>query len=199
MRLDRLTTENPIGGKAVKYKYLALLVCGAALILTPGCRRTGGGPAYYGGGENENVVEGSTVVGEIVPADEDVGEQVDEFAGGGEFSTSAAGAIGTPEGNKPGETSAVASEPVTTYGGGLREGYRVQIVASSYQDNANAIAEKVKSAFPGVNVYVVHIQNLYKVRVGDYLDRAAAESMRDKLKNAGYADAWIVKEQVNAP
>jgi len=166
-------------------------------MVTPGCRRTGGGPAYYGGGEAENVVEGSTVVGEIVPADDDVGEQVDEFAGGGEFSTSAAGVVGPTETSTPKETPPVTTGPTTASGGGLRDGYRVQIVASSYEDNANAVASRIKAAFPGVNVYVVHIQNLYKVRVGDYVDRAAAESMREKLKNAGYTDAWIVKEQVN--
>jgi rare lipoprotein A len=169
-----------------------------------GCRRTGGGPAYYGGGEETNVVEGSTVTGEIVPADSDVGTDVDEFAGGGEFSTTATGTVEPTETTTvPAETTTAETTTTTTttaagvLSGGTAEGYRVQIVASSYEDNARAVADKIRAAYPGTGVYVQHIQNLYKVRVGDFTSRAGAESMRDKLKAAGYTDAWIVKEQVN--
>jgi hypothetical protein len=173
------------------YKWLFVFFLIIALAAAGGCRRTGGGPAYYGGGEDENVVEGSEVVGEIVPADEDVGEDVDEFAGGGEFS---AGAVGTVETTEP---PPHAAEPVYTGAGGTVDGYRVQVIASSYQDNAESVAAQVRAAFGGVGVYVEHLQGLYKVRVGDYKDRAGAEAMRDRLRNAGYADAWIVKEPVN--
>lgn len=161
-----------------------------------GCRREGGGPAYYGGGEEENVVAGSEVVGEIVPADTDVGEQVDEFAAGGEFSTTAAGTLEpTPayvKGTETAPTTVTTSPAATT-----AEGYRVQVLASSFVDNANRVADQIRAAYPGVTVYVEHVQNLYKVRVGDYRDRASAEAMRDKLKAAGYVDAWIVKQQIN--
>lgn len=184
-------------------KYVIALMILALAFALGGCRRTGGGPAYYGGGEETNVVEGSTVTGEIVPADSDVGTEVDEFAGGGEFSTTAAGTVEPPEtGTTPAETSTAETTTTTTAAGGVlsggtAEGYRVQVVASSYEDNAKAVADKVRSAFPGTGVYVQHIQNLYKVRVGDFANRAGAEAMRDKLKAAGYADAWIVKETIN--
>jgi hypothetical protein len=176
------------------YKWLTVIALIAVVAFAVGCRRTGGGPAYYGGAEDENVVEGSVVVGEIVPADTDVGEDVDEFAEGGEFST---GAVGTVEGAETAETPTHAVEPVYTGTGGTVDGYRVQVIASSYQDNANNVAGQVRAAFGGVGVYVEHIQGLYKVRVGDYKDRASAEAMRDRLRNAGYTDAWIVKEPVN--
>lgn len=166
---------------------IALVVTVAA---APGCRRTGGGPAYYGGGEEENVVEGSVVVGEIVPADTDVAEDIDEFAEGGEFSAGAA----APAETQPPTAPAAVAAPVA---GGVVDGYRVQVIASSYQDNAGHVADQLRAAYPGTGVYVEHIQGLYKVRVGDYTDRAAAEAMRDRLRNAGYADAWIVKEPVN--
>ncbi len=174
------------------YKWLLIIAIIAVVALVPACRRTGGGPAYYGGDEDENVVEGSTVVGEIVPADTDVGEDIDEFAAGGEFSTTAAGEVETE--TKTTETPAAVSTPYT---GGVIDGYRVQVIASSYQDNADRVADQVRAAYPGTGVYVEHIQGLYKVRVGDFKDRASAEAMRDRLRNAGYADAWIVKEQVN--
>jgi hypothetical protein len=176
-------------------KLLFLIILAAALVITGGCRRTGGGPAYYGGGEETNVVEGSTVVGEVVPADENVGEQVDEFAGGGEFSNAAATAAMPPAGTA--ETVGGSEVGVVGSTGGTAEGYRVQVIAVSFEDNARAIADKIRAAYPGVGVYVQHIQGLYKVRVGDYRDRAAAEGMRDKLKGAGYSDAWVLKEQVN--
>jgi hypothetical protein len=173
-----------------------IAIIGLALVVAfalYGCRRDGGGPAYYGGGEENNVVEGSVVVGEIVPADKDVGEEVDEFAAGGEFSTSAAGTVETPA------TAETAGAVGVAGAGGARtaDGYRVQIIASSYEENAGRVADQVRASYPGTGVYVQHIQNLYKVRVGDYTDRGAAEAMRDRLKGAGYADAWIVKETVN--
>jgi len=172
------------------HKWLLVLALIAAVVAFWGCRRTGGGPAYYGGAEEENVVEGSVVVGEIVPADTDVGEEVDEFAAGGEFSTGAAGRVEAGKAKAP--TSVAAP-----YTGGIVDGYRVQVVASSYQDNANGVADQIRAAFPGTGVYVEQIQGLYKVRVGDYVERAAAEAMRDRLRNAGYPEAWIVKEPVN--
>ena len=172
------------------HKWIGIIVLIVTVAFAAGCRRTGGGPAYYGGGEEENVVEGSVVVGEIVPADTDVGEEIDEFAAGGEFSTTAAGTVEA-------ETTETPAGVATTYTGGVIDGYRVQIIASSYQDNADNVAGQVRAAYPGTDVYVEHIQGLYKVRVGDYADRGAAETMRDRLRNAGYADAWIVKEAVN--
>ncbi|HUU57462.1 MAG TPA: SPOR domain-containing protein [bacterium] len=172
------------------YKWLFAFVLIIAVAAVPGCRRTGGGPAYYGG-EDENVVEGSVVVGEIVPADTDVGEEIDEFAEGGEFSS---GAVGTVEAT---EVPGHVAEPAPTGATGTVDGYRVQVIASSYQDNADNVAGQVRAAFGGVGVYVEHVQGLYKVRVGDYKDRVSAEAMRDRLRNAGYADAWIVKEPVN--
>jgi len=176
-------------------KIRVLIILAAATAALFGCRRTDAGPAYYGG-DNGDVVAGSEVVGEIVPADTDVGEQVDEFAAGGEFSTSAAGAI---EPATAGEQGPATGGPgVTPPAGGLVDGYRVQVLASSFADNAGRVADQLRAAYPGVGVYVEHVQNLYKVRVGDYRDRAAAEAMRDKLKAAGYPGAWIVKQQVNA-
>lgn len=176
------------------YRWLFILAIIAVVALAPACRRTGGGPAYYGGDEDENVVEGSVVVGEIVPADKDVGEDIDEFAAGGEFSTTASGEVETGTETTEAETPAAVSAPYT---GGVIDGYRVQVIASSYQDNADRVADQVRTAYPGTGVYVEHIQGLFKVRVGDFKDRASAEAMRDRLRNAGYADAWIVKEQVN--
>jgi cell division septation protein DedD len=172
------------------YKWLGIIVLIFTVALAAGCRRTGGGPAYYGGAEEENVVEGSVVVGEIVPADTDVGEEVDEFAEGGEFSAGKAKSVEAGRAEAPASVAA-------PYTGGVVDGYRVQVVASSYQDNANGVADQVRAAYPGTDVYVEQIQGLYKVRVGDYTDRAAAEAMRDRLRNAGYPDAWIVKEPVN--
>jgi hypothetical protein len=174
------------------YRWFFIIAIIAVVAVAPACRRTGGGPAYYGGDEEENVVEGSVVVGEIVPADTDVGEDIDEFAAGGEFSTTAAGEV--ESGTKTAETPAAVSAPYT---GGVIDGYRVQVIASSYQENADNVADQVRAAYPGTGVYVEHIQGLYKVRVGDFKDRASAEALRDRLRNAGYPDAWIVKEPVN--
>ncbi len=145
------------------------------------CERRGGN-GITTGGDDGNIVEGSEVVGEIVPADSDVSEDIFGMTeeDDGDFVTEVSGDI----------------EPDTTYSGSLVSGFRVQVFASSYEDNAENVAGEVRSKLPGENVYVENVSNMWKVRVGDCSDRSEAESLRTRLSGAGYGDAWIVKDTV---
>ncbi len=81
-------------------------------------------------------------------------------------------------------------------------GFRVQVFASMYRDKAEAFRDGIVAQW-GVKAYVVEEYDpargltLYKVRVGNFLDRASAESMRDRIRSLwGYTDAFVVQDQV---
>ncbi|MEA3310729.1 MAG: SPOR domain-containing protein [candidate division WOR-3 bacterium] len=76
-------------------------------------------------------------------------------------------------------------------------GYRVQIFASSTNEGANKVASEARFKFTE-RVYVEYDAPYYKVRIGDYKNRSDAEILREKAKNLGYGDAWIVQTEVNA-
>lgn len=76
-------------------------------------------------------------------------------------------------------------------------GYRVQIFASSTQEGADKIASEARFKFTE-RVYVEYDAPYYKVRVGNYKNRADAEILREKARNMGYPDAWIVQTEVTA-
>ena len=87
------------------------------------------------------------------------------------------------------ESTDTAAETATA------DGYRVQIFAGSSEDNARELALEAESAL-GVPVYVNHVDGYWKVRVGDCRTRAEAETLRNRARNAGYADCWIAADTI---
>lgn len=87
--------------------------------------------------------------------------------------------------------------PTQTPTGTKVPGYRVQIFASSTQEGADKVASEARFKFTE-QVYVEYEPPYYKVRLGDYKNRSDAEILREKAKNLGYLDAWIVQTEVNA-
>ncbi len=98
------------------------------------------------------------------------------------------------ENNNSGATTTTAT---TTTTGTTVPGYRVQIFASNTNDGAEKIASDARFKFTE-RVYVEYDPPYYKVRIGDYQNRSDAEILREKAKNLGFADAWIVQTEVNA-
>ncbi|MBN2379826.1 SPOR domain-containing protein [candidate division WOR-3 bacterium] len=84
-----------------------------------------------------------------------------------------------------------------TPSGNMVSGYRVQIFASSTNEGANKVASEARFKFTE-SVYVEYDAPYYKVRVGDYKNRSDAEILREKARNVGYSDAWIVQTEVSA-
>ena len=79
------------------------------------------------------------------------------------------------------------------------QGYRCQVFASSQLDNANEIASKIRQAQLD-SVYVIKsADNLFKVQVGNFLDRKDALVMVDKLRYAGFSGAWVVETDIHVP
>jgi hypothetical protein len=81
--------------------------------------------------------------------------------------------------------------------GNMVAGYRVQLFASNTNDGANQVASEARFKFTE-QVYVEYDAPYYKVRVGDFVNRSDAELLREKAKNSGYPDAWIVQTEVVA-
>ena len=78
-------------------------------------------------------------------------------------------------------------------------GFRVQIFAFSSKDRA----EKAKKEAEGVlslPVYIEYdpsIDGPYKVRVGDFSSKEEAEKYKEKLRQEGYPDAFVVETKIN--
>ena len=74
-------------------------------------------------------------------------------------------------------------------------GFRVQIFASSTEENASRVAADAREVF-GERVYVEYVAPYYKVRVGDYLTSEEVEPLKNKALSLGYRGAFIVETMV---
>jgi hypothetical protein len=90
-----------------------------------------------------------------------------------------------------------AGEAGAVAGGTLATGWRVQVFASREQPEAAALAIRVQEALGDqVPVYVERDDPWFKVRVGDFRDRPAAERLREELVGLGWTDAWAVRTTI---
>jgi len=82
----------------------------------------------------------------------------------------------------------------TDRGAPAAEVYRIQVLASSQIDMIRSEKRNLESRTTQP-VYITFSAPFYKLLVGDFTDRAAAEKHCTELKNQGYGDAWIVRGQ----
>lgn len=75
-------------------------------------------------------------------------------------------------------------------------GYRVQIFAGQEQNLVQAMKRKIETTFQ-ITTYLSFEAPLYKLRIGDYENRAEAIEFARTAKIEGFRDAWVVKTQVN--
>ena len=88
---------------------------------------------------------------------------------------------------------AVADEEPAT----LATGWRVQVYASRDETEAAGEATRVRDALAGeAPVYVERDDPWYKVRVGDFGDRTAADRLRERLAGLGWPEAWAVRTTI---
>lgn len=76
-------------------------------------------------------------------------------------------------------------------------GWRVQLFASSAMTNAEELARQARESFSEA-VYVEYEAPLYKVRVGDFMTKAAAKTMVTRAQAEGF-EAWVVETMVVRP
>jgi len=82
-------------------------------------------------------------------------------------------------------------------------GYRVQVFSSNVQrvakNDAFKIERQIRETFPNQTVYVNYSSPFWKVRVGDFMTHAQAQSFRSKLIEAFpnmRSEIYIVREQI---
>jgi hypothetical protein len=76
------------------------------------------------------------------------------------------------------------------------QGFRIQVFSSSGVDEAAMMKEVVVEKFFGDSVYVVYDAPVYKVRVGDFVNRFEASQRLPEFIEKGYRDAWVVPDRV---
>ncbi len=83
---------------------------------------------------------------------------------------------------------------------GLQEtdGFRVQLLATRNLETATIEQERAENQFKrmGHKIYLIFETPFYKLRVGDLLTRKQAEELREKAKQYGYDQAFIVRSKV---
>ena len=75
------------------------------------------------------------------------------------------------------------------------EGFRVQVLASSSQENADRLRYELAIEY-GKDIYIVFDAPNYKVRIGNFIDRRLAEKLRLELINKGYPSSWIIRTRI---
>lgn len=83
-------------------------------------------------------------------------------------------------------------------------GYRVQVYAGNNsriaRQEANDVAEQIKSEFPELSVYAFFQPPRWLCRVGDYRSIEEADAAMRRLKGTGkFKEVSIVREQINIP
>ena len=89
----------------------------------------------------------------------------------------------------PVETFTVA-EPETV------QGFRIQVLSSNNYDEAITLRNTLNIELPAQWVYMVYDAPTYKIRVGDYTNRADANLAVDGFIEKGFKGAWVVPDRV---
>ncbi|MGE3062560.1 MAG: SPOR domain-containing protein [bacterium] len=69
--------------------------------------------------------------------------------------------------------------------------YKVQLFATYDEAKATKVQQEAAPKFTS-EVYVDYVAPYYKVRIGHFTDKAAADKVRDEAKEKGYNDAFTV-------
>jgi len=93
------------------------------------------------------------------------------------------------------EPAASTAADITAGKTEIPNGFRVQCFASSQIDRVRA-EQKVLESKISDPVYIVVALPYYKLLVGDYIKRQDADAAILKLKDLGYADAWVIRSKV---
>lgn len=77
-------------------------------------------------------------------------------------------------------------------------GFRVQIIATQDYEKATLLEEEAKNQFSGLNhnAYLIFEAPLYKIRLGDFINRDDAEELKNTVKDFGYREAFIVRTKI---
>ena len=78
----------------------------------------------------------------------------------------------------------------------VNEGFRIQIFESMVSSIARAEAKRFQNIL-GDTVYLDFETPLYKLRIGNYIDRKKAEKAISAIERLGAKDSWIVRTKID--
>jgi hypothetical protein len=87
------------------------------------------------------------------------------------------------------------SEDLAIHEGGMIQGFRVQLLATTDENQARDAKKKAIFKFQ-TGVYLVFEAPHYKLRIGDCAARKEAEDLKKEAFRNGFPDAWIVPSKV---
>ena len=76
------------------------------------------------------------------------------------------------------------------------EGYRIQIFESTVSSIARAEAKRFQNIL-GDSVYIDFEAPLYKLRIGNFIERKKAEQAIESIERLGAKDSWIVRTKID--
>lgn len=91
-----------------------------------------------------------------------------------------------------------AADSLAPSPGMLVAGWRIQVFADPRLVEAERVREEARRAV-GLPAYVEYRAPLYRVRLGDFLDRGEAEAAQARVVAAGYENAGVVATLVLGP
>ncbi|MBI5475483.1 MAG: SPOR domain-containing protein [Ignavibacteriales bacterium] len=75
-------------------------------------------------------------------------------------------------------------------------GFRAQVMFTPEIDEANQLRDSISNILPDEWNYMVYETPYYKIRVGNFIDRAEANMMVKRLTSLGFKDAWVVPDKI---
>ena len=93
-------------------------------------------------------------------------------------------------------TAGRSIDQLTTAAPETLQGFRVQLLATNMFEEASAVRNSITQLFPELWIYLVFEAPTYKIRAGDFSNRAEAKSLLDQFKAQGYRNAWIVPDKI---
>ena len=78
----------------------------------------------------------------------------------------------------------------------INEGYRIQIFESTLSSIARAEAKRFQNIL-GDSVYIDFEAPLYKLRIGNFIERKKAERAIETIERLGAKDSWIVRTKID--
>lgn len=103
------------------------------------------------------------------------------------------GHSGLETGDTPDST---AIEPDNSSSMELVSGFRVQLIATTSIDEANAKKTEAEGLFAGEWIYVEYDPPTYKVRAGNFQSRVDADRFAKLASSKGFQESWTVPERV---
>lgn len=78
----------------------------------------------------------------------------------------------------------------------IMPGYRLQVINTSDRDAAIAAKTKIYQLFPELKAYLIYQSPYFRLRVGNFKDRAEAEDYRKSLSGEFPNSVFIVRDTI---